>query len=214
MIDTHTHIVAADEDRYPLTPRSLSGEWYKETPHDAEAFLACMDACGVEAAVLVQPVGAYSYDNSYTADSAVATPKRLIINSTFGLGGLVDFAAAIGMPKHEEDFDQTLAVWGVESGPYLELPLLGPNTFRSVPGMAADTVTNPLTWLGSSPLDYAATALKTVDKRAQLDSAIKLRDKSALDPYVFQREAYLQRRRFQIYDGNPPLDDDGPLADK
>jgi phospholipid-binding lipoprotein MlaA len=137
---------------------------------------------------------------------------RLIINSTFGLGGLVDFASAIDMPKHEEDFDQTLAVWGVESGPYLELPLLGPNTVRSVPGLAADTATNPLTWLGSSPLDYAASALKAVDKRAQFDSAIKLRDKSALDPYVFQREAYLQRRRYLIYDGNPPLN--GPSFSK
>ena len=132
---------------------------------------------------------------------------RFVINSTFGLGGLVDFASAIGMPRNEEDFDQTLAVWGIDSGPYLELPLLGPNTVRSVPGFAADTATDLLTWLGSSPLNHALTGLEIVDRREQLSPAIKLRDKSSLDPYVFQREAYLQRRRYLVYDGNPPLED-------
>jgi L-fuconolactonase len=102
MIDTHTHIVAADEERYPLTPRSLSGEWYKETPHDAEAFLACMDACGVEAAVLVQPVGAYSYDNSYTADSAGATPNR--------------FVAACCIDVEAKGAPETLRYWVTERG--------------------------------------------------------------------------------------------------
>jgi phospholipid-binding lipoprotein MlaA len=131
---------------------------------------------------------------------------RFVINSTFGLAGLIDFAGGIGMPRHEEDFAQTLAVWGVGAGPYLELPILGPNTFRSLPGIPADAATDLLTWLGSSPLDYALTGLKMVDKRAGLDSAIELRDTSALDPYVFQREAYLQRRRSLIYDGNPPLE--------
>lgn len=132
---------------------------------------------------------------------------RFVINSTFGLGGLVDFASAIGMPRHEEDFDQTLAVWGMAPGPYLELPLLGPNTVRGVPGIAADRVTDLMFWLGSSPLDYALTSLKIVDLRDQLSPAIKLRDKSSLDPYVFQREAFLQRRRYLVYDGNPPLED-------
>ncbi len=131
---------------------------------------------------------------------------RFLFNSTFGLGGLVDFSTAIGLPRHEEDFGQTLAVWGWPRGDYLELPLIGPTTSRDIPGLAADTATDPLTWLGSSPLDYALGSLKTVEKRAGLESAIKLRDISSLDPYVFQREAYLQRRRYLIYDGNPPLD--------
>lgn len=130
---------------------------------------------------------------------------RFIVNSTFGLGGLVDFASGIGMPRNNEDFGQTLAVWGLGTGPYLELPFLGPNTFRSVPGIAADTGTDLLTWFGS-PLDYALTGVKRVDQRKRLDSAIALRDKSSLDPYIFQREAYLQRRRSLVYDGNPPLD--------
>jgi len=131
---------------------------------------------------------------------------RFLFNSTFGLGGMIDFSSGIGLPRHEEDFGQTLAVWGAPQGDYLELPLIGPTTTRDLPGIAADSATDLLTWLGSSPLDYALGSLKRVEQRAGLESAIKLRDKSSLDPYVFQREAYLQRRRHLIYDGNPPLD--------
>lgn len=130
---------------------------------------------------------------------------RFIVNSTFGLGGLIDFASGIGIQRHEEDFGQTLAVWGMGTGPYLELPLFGPNTFRSLPAIPVDMATDLLTWV-NSPLDYALSGVKLVDTRANLDSAIKLRDRSALDPYVFQREAYLQRRRHLVYDGSPPLE--------
>lgn len=130
---------------------------------------------------------------------------RFIINSTFGLGGLIDFATAIGMERHEEDFGQTLAVWGMESGPYIELPVLGPNTFRSLPAIPVTMVTDGLFYV-SDPWSYILGGVATVDTRANLDSAIKLRDKSSLDPYVFQREAYLQRRRHLIYDGDPPLE--------
>ena len=130
---------------------------------------------------------------------------RFIINSTFGLGGLVDFASGIGMPRHEEDFGQTLAVWGVGSGPYLELPLFGPNTFRSLPAIPADAATDIVTWV-NSPLDYALGGVKRIEQRTRLETAIKLRDTTSLDPYVFQREAYLQRRQHLIFDGNPPLD--------
>jgi len=129
---------------------------------------------------------------------------RFLINSTFGLGGLIDFASGIEIARNQEDFDQTLAVWGVPPGPYLELPLLGPNTFRSLPGIPADAATDLLTWV-NSPLDYALGGVERVDQRSRLDSAIKLRDTTSLDPYVFQREAYLQRRRHLVYDGNPPL---------
>lgn len=131
---------------------------------------------------------------------------RFIVNSTFGLGGLVDFASGIEMPRRTEDFAQTLAVWGVGAGPYLELPLFGPNTFRSVPGIPADAVTDVVTWV-NSPYNFAMSGVKRVEQRARLEGAIKLRDTTALDPYVFQREAYLQRRRNLIYDGNPPLED-------
>lgn len=134
---------------------------------------------------------------------------RFVINSTFGLAGLVDFASDIEMTRNDEDFAQTLAVWGLGSGPYLELPLLGPNTFRSLPGIPANAATDVLTWVGS-PTDYWLGGLKRVDQRKRLDSAIKLRDTKSLDPYIFQREAYLQRRNYLIHDGNPPLN--GPNA--
>ena len=131
---------------------------------------------------------------------------RFLFNSTFGLGGLIDFSSGVGLERHTEDFGQTLAVWGVSQGAYLELPLFGPTTMRDLPGIPADTATDILTWVGSDTWDYVMNGVKRVEQRARLDSAIKLRDKSSLDPYVFQREAFLQRRRHLIYDGNPPLD--------
>ncbi len=131
---------------------------------------------------------------------------RFLFNSTFGLGGLIDFSTGVGLARHQEDFGQTLAVWGAPRGPYLELPLLGPTTMRGVPGIPADMATDLLTWVGSNRWDYVMGGVKRVDQRARLDSAIKLRDKSSLDPYVFQREAFLQKRRHLIFDGNPPLD--------
>lgn len=78
IVDTHTHIVAEDEQRYPLSPRPLSGEWYKEAPCSADRLLVKMEETGVDRAVLVQPMGAYSFDNRYTADSAVAHPDRFV----------------------------------------------------------------------------------------------------------------------------------------
>lgn len=102
IIDTHTHIIASDHDRYPLTPRNLSGEWYKESPHTDAEFLACMDAAGVDKAVLVQPIGAYSYDNSYTADSALSSPSR--------------FASACCIDMEADDPVKMLEYWVGERG--------------------------------------------------------------------------------------------------
>jgi phospholipid-binding lipoprotein MlaA len=131
---------------------------------------------------------------------------RFVFNSTFGIAGLIDFASGVGLERHDEDFDQTLAVWGVGPGPYLELPVLGPNTLRGIPGLVADTLTDIKTWFGD-PYGWIATGVDVVDTRARLDSAIRLRDRTALDPYVFQREAFMQRRRSLVFDGNPPLDE-------
>lgn len=132
--------------------------------------------------------------------------QRFWINSTFGLGGLVDFAGAIGLEAHEEDFDQTLAVWGVPSGPYIELPFLGPHTVRSALMIIPNALTDWTTYV-SGPPSYAMSAVDITNSRARVEGAIRLRDETALDPYVFQREGFLQRRRALIFDGNPPLDD-------
>jgi len=131
---------------------------------------------------------------------------RFIFNSTFGLGGLIDFSSGVGLERHEEDFGQTLAVWGFGPGFYTELPTVGPKTASEAAVIPADVVTDVL-FYASSSVAIPLGLLRLVDKRARFDSAIRLRDETALDPYVFQREAYLQHRGHLIYDGDPPIDD-------
>jgi len=141
---------------------------------------------------------------------------RFLINSTLGVGGLVDVASSMGFEHHNEDFGQTLATWGVGQGAYIVYPFYGPNSVRNTPDFLTATVTDPLFWAGFFLAPYItipATALKYVDKRALLLSASDMRDEMALDPYVFTREAWQQRREYLIYDGNPPektrSEDDG-----
>lgn len=133
----------------------------------------------------------------------VTDVMRVAVNTTFGLGGLIDIASAGGMPKHREDFGQTLGTWGVKSGPYVVLPLLGASTLR-------DTIATPLDfkgdlWSYQTPVSTRnlGTALRLVDKRAGLLEAGKLIEEAALDKYVFIRDAYLQRRAGEI---NPDED--------
>ena len=131
---------------------------------------------------------------------------RFLVNTTIGIGGLFDVATGFGMPRNEEDFGQTLGVWGVGEGAFLMLPVLGPTTTRDLPGIAVGILTNPLTYLESDSARVALVGLRLVDARANLDAAIRLRERTALDPYVFTREAYRQRRTYLIHDGNPPLE--------
>ena len=132
---------------------------------------------------------------------------RVIFNSTFGIGGLFDISTEMGFKKHEEDFGQTLAVWGVGQGPYLVLPIFGPQTLRSTPGLAVQAVTNPLFWVDNPPLTISLAVLGALDLRARSAGAIQFIDEAAVDPYAFTREAFLQRRTYLIYDGNPPMPD-------
>ena len=129
---------------------------------------------------------------------------RFVFNSTFGLGGLIDFSTGIGLPAHDEDFGQTLGVWGVDEIAYLELPLLGPNSVRDVTDFPVSRAVSMLAFINSTTIFIPLTALDVINARANLSSAIALRDRSALDPYVFTREAYRQRRKFLIYDGETP----------
>ena len=139
---------------------------------------------------------------------------RLLINTILGAGGLVDVASSMGFERHQEDFGQTLAVWGVSQGAYLVYPLAGPNSVRKTPDFLTSTATDPLFWASFVLAPYItipAITLKYIDKRARLIEASDLRDEVALDPYIFTREAYTQNRRYQIHDGNPPAletDDD------
>jgi len=131
---------------------------------------------------------------------------RFLVNSTVGLGGLLDVATDMGLEHHEEDFDQTFAVWGVPQGSYLMLPFLGPSTTRGIPGSVLDTAANPATYVGM-PVQ-ALQVLEVVNARANADGALKFIDEAALDPYVFTRESYLQWRNNLINDGNIEINDD------
>ena len=136
-------------------------------------------------------------------EPAMESTARFVFNTTFGIGGLFDVATGMGLKRQEEDFGQTLAVWGSEEGNYIHYPVLGPSSVRDTPGIAVGALTNVLTYVAALPL----ALLEIVDTRANLASAARIRDESAFDPYVFTREAYRQRRTFLVYDGNPPLDD-------
>jgi len=132
---------------------------------------------------------------------------RFFVNTFFGLFGLIDVATYMDLPKHHEDFGQTLAVWGVSDGPYLVLPFLGASTLRDTAGLVVDLQADPIYEIRDTEARYATIALKTVDTRAELLGASKVLDKAAFDRYAFLRDAYLQRRKHLIYDGSPPVDE-------
>lgn len=133
---------------------------------------------------------------------AVSDLGRVLVNSTVGILGLFDVATPMGMEKHEEDFGQTLGVWGVGDGPYVVLPILGPRTLRDTGGLLVDLAIDPV--VNHEPVDVrnVAIALRAIDTRAELLSAEKTIDEAALDKYSFIRDAYLQRRHSLIKDGN------------
>jgi phospholipid-binding lipoprotein MlaA len=145
---------------------------------------------------------------------------RVIFNSTFGIGGLFDFASDNGLAKHNEDFGQTLGVWGITSGPYLVLPLFGPSTFRDGLGLLVDGRADLVYRLVDEdvPLRNTLYATRAVGNRASLLDASSVLDQAALDRYAFVRDAWLQRRRNLIYDGDPPREkddeDDDPAKSK
>jgi len=129
---------------------------------------------------------------------------RFAFNSTFGLLGLHDVASDMGLEKHNEDFGQTFGRWGVPPGPYLILPFLGSSTVRDGAGTALDYYFAPLTEVRPIELRNTLFGLYLVNTRADLLDASQLLEEAALDKYTFQRDAFLQRRRSLIYDGNPP----------
>lgn len=138
-------------------------------------------------------------------DVAFADVARVAVNSTVGILGVFDVASRIGLEKHEEDFGQTLGRWGFPDGPYLVLPILGPSNVRDAVGWVGDYYTDPEFYLiTESPETWIALGTRIVNVRANLLEAERLLEQAALDRYAFLREAYLQRRRSLIYDGNVP----------
>jgi phospholipid-binding lipoprotein MlaA len=152
---------------------------------------------------------------------AFSDAGRFVINTTFGVVGLIDVASMDNIPKHQEDFGQTLGYWGMGSGAYLVLPILGPSTVRDASGLAIDTVTSdPIQYLhniGQVRTYYQVRAVQLLDKRTQLLDATDLVDNASIDPYAFMRDAYLQRRASLIQDGLVPqelLQDEFEPADE
>lgn len=129
--------------------------------------------------------------------------KRVLLNSTAGVGGLIDVASDFEIPKSEEDFGQVLGFWGVSSGPYLMLPFLGPSTARDIIDPAIQVAAGPTSHINADGACYAYVGTRAVDARAQLlplDEALA----EQYDKYAYIRDAYLQRRWFKLHDGNPP----------
>jgi len=131
---------------------------------------------------------------------------RFLVNSTVGLLGLFDVATEIGLEQNNEDFAQTLAVWGVPQGPYLVLPLLGPSTSRGIPGGIFDAAANPATYIG-----VPVQVVQMLNARASADGEINFIEEAALDRYVFTRESFLQYRDNLISDGQ--IEDSDALFD-
>ncbi len=152
---------------------------------------------------------------------AMSDSSRVALNSLFGLGGVIDFASELELEKNNEDFGQTLGVWGVPEGPYIVLPVLGPRTLRSAVGTAFDTYLQMET-LGSigelSGVDSVTelVALGIVDERTRLLGKEELLQQAALDPYIYTREAYLAYRRCQVNDCDKidyiPADPEAPSS--
>ena len=136
--------------------------------------------------------------------ATVETFMRININTFIGLAGFLDVASEMGIEKRREDFGQTLGHWGVASGPYLVLPLFGPSTLRDAVAFPIDMQGNVTQRLNDEATRYSLLAVRLVDTRSGLLKTVDVIKAASLDPYSFVRDAYLQKRQNDIYDGNPP----------
>jgi len=137
---------------------------------------------------------------------------RFLLNSTLGLGGLLDPASAAGLDRNDEDFGQTLGKWGMPAGPYLMMPLFGPATLRDATGAAVDELADPVNYVEEDKVRWSLWGLSLIDRRARLleiEGALE----RAYDPYAVLRSVYLQRREYQVKDGNVPVDEEEMLED-
>lgn len=132
---------------------------------------------------------------------------RFLLNSTFGVAGILDLATPAGFDRNDEDFGQTIAVWGVPSGPYVVVPFLGPNTLRDALMIPLNVLADPWFHVQNSSVRDKIYWLRLIDARQRLFTAEKL-IKDSPDEYLTIRESFLQRRDYLIHDGNPPVDDD------
>lgn len=139
---------------------------------------------------------------------ALSDTGRFLTNTTIGVFGFFDVATHLGLEKHNEDFGQTLGYWGIGSGPYLVLPILGPSSFRDGVGRLVDSKTDIVMHEDHIRTRNRTLAVRAVGARARLLESEKVIDTAAIDRYAFIRDAYLQRRRNLVHDGNPPPEPD------
>lgn len=139
---------------------------------------------------------------------SVETFGRILVNSTIGLGGLFDVASDMGLITEDEDFGQTMGVWGVEEGPYVVIPLLGPSTVRDGAGVYVD-LTSPANMVNE--MDdvgfVSASSMNIIDKRVELLPVTDMLEQSD-DPYIAMRSSYLQKRKYDVFDGELPVEED------
>lgn len=127
---------------------------------------------------------------------------RVAVNTVFGVAGLADVATKLGLPKHQEDFGQTLGVWGVKPGPYVMLPLFGPSTMRDALAKPLDLYADPVNLATRADVEYSLRAVRLVDDRARLLPTTDMIEKVALDPYQFVRDAHFQQREARVNDAS------------
>ena len=145
---------------------------------------------------------------------AALDASRIVVNTTIGLLGTIDVATELGLEKHNEDFGQTLGRWGFGPGPYLVLPFLGPSSVRDGIGLLGDWTADPMTYVDPVRARNQLYGVFFLSRRTELLETSRLLDVAALDPYEFLRDAYLQRRRNLVYDGNPPDEDNDEAGKK
>jgi phospholipid-binding lipoprotein MlaA len=146
-------------------------------------------------------------------EKAVTSFMRFSVNTVFGLGGVLDIASEAGMQRYREDFGQTMGRWGVPTGPYLVLPLWGPTTVRDTLAIPVDSKGNLVNQINPTADRTAATVLNLVNVRANLINAEQLFNQIAIDKYSFARDAFLQRRRNDVFDGDPSKEEDPKAFD-
>jgi len=139
---------------------------------------------------------------------AAETFMRVAVNSTLGLYGVLDIATEAGIEKRKEDLGQTLGRWGVKPGPYLVLPVLGPATLRDTAALPVDWQASPGQYFHDASSRTGVTLLNATETRAGLLKAGDAVKEASLDPYSFVRDGWLQKREYDVYDGNPPSDFD------
>ncbi|HOB00367.1 MAG TPA: VacJ family lipoprotein [Casimicrobium huifangae] len=132
---------------------------------------------------------------------------RVMINTTFGLGGIFDLATPMGIERGNEDLGQTLGYWGIGAGPYVVIPFLGPSSARDLVGRYGDGKIDPVALVSSVPVRNSLMGARVVDTRVSLFPAEALMNQAALDRYTFMRSAYLQRRQSLVLDGKRPKEE-------